>query len=461
MPINTEHPEYIARKTRWQLMADALADEQAIKDAGTTYLPKTAGMLQNDYGDKRYEEYKARARFPEITTHTLTGIVGIIFEQDPVGVSDKPITRDGQTNLELARDIVRAVTSFGRDILVVDAPRKREDGTGGGEPFITRYSAQSMVNWKVDEDEPGSLSLAVFKEQRAVADADEYSHDTETVYRKYQKVGNQYEVSLWRAKVVGEKTVDEVIEKPQALSVSRMPVVVVGSIDTTPAPDPIPLLPVARSAVAYYQKSANLEHGMYLCTQPTPWMTGITEDEYNKIVEQGYGSGSLWYLGQEGKAGFLQPSADWGPIVDRMDWEIKQAENYSVRLTRESTGSESGIALQMRAASQHASIYSISRATSAGINEAEDIRRVWAGDTDEYIPIELSTDFDPAAASEQMIAVINNAVNAGNAPKSVLFEAYRAAKLTELSDKELADQIETEGGNIPDDPAPVAPPATE
>jgi len=122
--IDTEHPEYINFALRWTIMTDAFSDEDAVKLKNTEYLPKTGGMIANDHDGKRYDAYKLRARFPEITTQAQTSMVGLIFENDPVGESDDIISNTGQANKAFARDVVRAVAGKGRDILVIDAPRR-------------------------------------------------------------------------------------------------------------------------------------------------------------------------------------------------------------------------------------------------------------------------------------------------------------------------------------------------
>jgi len=438
--IDTEHPEYINFALRWTIMTDAFSDEDAVKLKNTEYLPKTGGMIANDHDGKRYDAYKLRARFPEITTQAQTSMVGLIFENDPVGESDDIISNTGQANKAFARDVVRAVAGKGRDILVIDAPTKE---MGGGDPFIARYSAESLINWKTVEGKPAEFTLAVFRETRPSDPDDIYGHETEVVFRRYLRVGAGVEVSLWQ--IVEE---DEVlIGEPVMLPVKFMPIIAVGSIDSLPNCDPIPLLPVARGALSYYRKSADYEQSLHLHGQPTPWVSGITEEQYNLILLQGVGSGSLWHLGEsgEGKAGFLSIDSALGEHRVAMEDDLKQAESFAVRVTQQSDTPESGVAIAKRAAAQHASIYTIADSVSIAVTAAQRMRAAWAGqpEPEDFV---LNAEIEEDYAGEQMITSLNNAINSGNAPQSAMFEAIRKTGLSEKSDDEMRSEIETTGG---------------
>lgn len=437
MPITTVHPEYSEVSPRWRLMSDALSDEDKIKSRGTLYLPKTGGMAKGKNGDARYETYKDRARFPEITSQALTATIGLVFEKDPIGATDEIITNTEQTNLQLARDVVRQVASKGRSILVVDSKTEEE---GGGVPYITQYSAESLINWKVSSRHPSELEMAVFAENVDVS-TDEYGHDFDRVYRKYKRIDSGISVTLWDKE-------GALIDAERIISIDTMPIIPVGSIDLTPRIDPIPLLPIARCALGYYRKSANFEQALHLSAQPTPWVKGITAAQYEELRAIGTGAAALWYLGSDsiGEAGFLEFSGDG---VDKTEaamlGELKQAESYAIRLTQQAEGTESGAAIAMRAATQHASVYSIADAVSIGIARAQRIRAKWAG-VPEAGDFALRTEFTENYSGEQMINALNSAVNSNNAPRSALFEAIRKSGLSESTDDEMVREIENSGG---------------
>ena len=240
-----------------------------------------------------------------------------------------------------------------------------------------------------------------------------------------------------------------------------MPIEIVGSIDLLPPCDPIPIYPVALCSFGYYIKSASYEHAMYLSCSPTPWIKGVSAEQYEANRLQGVGPTSFMYLGDDNpyaELGYLVPSSmGMEEMREAMTAELKQAETYAVRLTQSgSGGAEAAAALQIRAATQHASIYSVADATSLAITRAKIKLAKWKGSA-EPEDFRLRTDFDQTAASEQMITALNNAINSQNAPKSVIFEAYRRAGLSEDDNETMQNEIDTQQSDVlgPVEPAPA------
>lgn len=427
----TRHPEYGARKKLWDIMDDFMSDESVVKGKGVTYLPATSGMdLNTTRGKNDYNAYQMRARVPDITRQGQTGIVGLVFEKDPVGSTDEVITRTGQTNTDLARECIRGVSEKGRYILVVDAPKE------GGTPYISQYEAPAGINWKVT-DNPNELRLAVIEEQ--IDDDDDYAHTTTCKYRHYKKKNGVVTLEV-------RDEADEIIEPEKVLvGLNEIPVIFVGSIDISPKLDPIMLLPVARCAHAYYLSSANYKHAIYMTTQPTPYGAGMEKPLAEAIKNSGIGSSSFWYLGQQPEAnvGYLETQGNGIEANFRdMQEELRQAESYAVRLTQaaDTGGVESAAAIALRGATQHASIYSAADAVSQAINKAQMMRAEWGGlpKPEKY---RIQTEFGGQYASEQMINALNTGVNDFNIPQSVLFQALRISGLTEASDEELMEEI--------------------
>ncbi len=430
MSITTHHPEYDKYLPRWQKTTDFLDGQDTVKAKGELYLPKTSGMTKNvNTGQAQYDAYRKRARVPAITETALTGIIGLMFEKDPMGVSDEIVTNTGLTTLQLARDIARDVSSRGRSILVVDAD------AAGGSPYIARYPAESLINWKVADDNPNLLTMAILAESVNASD-DEYGHETEMQYRKYRLIDGGVEVSLFNNK-------EELLSDPVLLKRGELPIFCIGSIDISPACDPVPLLPVADCAEAMYQLSADYRHALFLSAQPTPWVKGSTEDQYEKIQQCGLGSGSLLPIDVDGAIGYLETSGGGISLIkSAMDDEESQAESMAVRITQNSSGVEAAQSVQMRAMSQHASIYTMSDSISIGITQALNARAEWSGMT-EPEAFQIRTEFSNAEAWLAMLNPLNAAINAGNAPKSVMFELLRRLGLTENDDNDIKSEIES------------------
>jgi hypothetical protein len=440
MPIDTKHSEYEKFSTRWDEMEDALDEQDTIRKKRETYLKATSGMIDDNYAN--YESYINRARFPGITRKALTGIIGLLFEKDPEGLTEDIVTRSGQTSLELAREVTRSVAAYGRSVLVVDAPKRNEDGSGGGKPYIARYHPKKLINWKVNPDNTSELLLAVFEEDQPVENSeDQYVHDTVKRFRRYTKVNGVVELAVLDKE-------GKVVEGPHSIAGDTIPVFTIGSIDTNPGCDPVPLLPVKDCAVSIYNVSADLRQDLYSSGQKQQTMSGVTRDQYEANTKLGYGAGGVWYMGQEGKAELLESTgtAYESAAAERM-YEHEEASKYAVELATKSDSAESGRALEIRAATQHASIFTMADSISIGLTAAMAFAAKWNG-SPEPLPFVLKTEFSGGSITGQDITALSTGVMQRTVPQSVLNRALRLAGYTELTDKEMKDEIDTGGGNL-------------
>lgn len=128
MPVDTKHPEYTKWLPRWQRCRDVAEGEDAVKEAGTRYLPKLPGQSDEDYAD-----YKKRALFFPATGRTVQGLRGLVFRKAPV--SELPpkvaelaedITQAGQSLEELAKHTTDEVITTARMGLLVEFPAPPE-----------------------------------------------------------------------------------------------------------------------------------------------------------------------------------------------------------------------------------------------------------------------------------------------------------------------------------------------
>lgn len=441
MPVTTKSPDYEKYSPRWERVRDVLDGEDTVKEKKEQYIPKTSGMRKGGSGSKDYDAYRDRARIYGITQRSHTGIIGLMFEKDPEGISDKIVTNNGMTLLQLAREVARAVTATGRDILLVDAP------ADGGKPYIARYPAKCLINWKTDPSNPSRLTLAVFKEGKSKSDADEYSHDTDDVYRRYMMKDGKVTIEIFNEK--GESVeAERIINAPQLDAENpTLPIFMPGSIDNSPACDPVPLLTTANCELSAYRLSADYHLCLFLTNHGTPTVSGVNNDQYSAIVEQGIGPSALWHLGSTGVAGFLEStgvgiSASKSAIQDELD----EAEKNAIRLT--SGGSaESTETVRIRSSQMHASVYTMADSISIGITNANKLRAKWASEQpmDDFV---ISTEFSSKHAHQAMIGAIDSAVNSGNVPRSVMFEVLRKSGLTEATNEELEAMLKEDGPPI-------------
>src|ERR1041384_6541459 len=78
MPVNSTHLDYDAALPSWLRARDVIAGEDAVKAAGTRYLPRL-----DLHSDDDYAAYKARSSFFNATARTAEGYLGLVFRRPP------------------------------------------------------------------------------------------------------------------------------------------------------------------------------------------------------------------------------------------------------------------------------------------------------------------------------------------------------------------------------------------
>lgn len=157
-----KHPEYISFAPSWELMRDAVAGEDDVKEKGEKYLPmKTGTTAIEDLVAKArvYDLYKTRAEFPEVTAPTIRGAVGIMLAK-PAKVElpesmehlRERATLDGLTLDALHRRMGMEIMTTGRYGLL---PGLTEDGI----PYLSGYVAESIINWDSTDGVPDYVVL--------------------------------------------------------------------------------------------------------------------------------------------------------------------------------------------------------------------------------------------------------------------------------------------------------------
>ena len=431
--IDTQHPLYTAMKPVWDEAEAALGGQPSIKSKGETYLPATAGMrgMWEEGGKKMYNAYKMRARFSDICSEALEGILGIMFSKDATGSLDEVVTKDGLTIYELSREIADRIFSKGRHILLVDA-----EAVQNGKPYIVQYPCESLINWKVGED--GKLDLAVFVEN--VPDGDIYSHDTKIQYREYTREG--------------VKTYDEeknfLEEFP--LKINEIEIVVIGSVNCKPNKvDKPPMARIVECALAAYRNSADYQQGLFLTAQPTPITAGCTQDQFNVNTKSGLGVGAHHYLGENigATTNYLEFTGQGlAALKTAQDSELETAADYAVKLSH-TNGVEAAAAKQIRDTSQKSVVQMMADSISIGMNTALAFLKSRSITPREFEYFELNVQ-TAEVAEATMIAAIGNRVNAGHYPPEVEYQYALKHGLFSGTFQEWLDQIET-GGHGRDD----------
>lgn len=445
MPVTTTHPEYDNAAPLWQMMQAALQGEQAIKDAGTTYLPKTSGMLAAEsasQGDDRlvtadqarqlYSAYKARADYPLWVKDSLRSMMGLVSRLQPTIQLPKRMegmineaTADGFGLDRLFLRVVSECLTKGRQPLLVDID-------DNGLPYIASYTAESGINWKTRAVEGRQdLTLAVFREQVAKADNDEFGHDADTVYRVLDLLDGRYRVRLLDES--GAALAEESYPGIGELPLSFIPVVYAGSTDNAPGVDELPLLTMAKSALKYYQLGADYYTSLHYTSHPQPWVSGLDEDQDLSVT----GPMAAWVLPQGGKAEYLEFTGT-GIAATRIAMvDQRNAALEAGARVMDTGGPESGEARKSRQNDQHATLHTVVMTAAEAVEQCLKYAAHWMGLNPDDVSFTVEPKFTQEEVDSAMVKIVSDMVLAGEVPRVVLFDLLRKSQSTELTNEEL------------------------
>lgn len=291
-PVATNHPDYAPAAKKWKRCRDACAGSDAIKSAGTAYLPALSAH-KGMKGAEKYEAYKSRALWYNASRRTRIGLSGAATTRPP-----KIITDDSSKHLaghvkELIRSIVDEQLEVGRLAIVINQ-------NGQEEPTAQLWWAENIVNWRWKKrDGKNELRLLVLE-------ADEKTEENEFA-DKVTKARHVY--------LLGERGMCEyekwiLTESKDWLSVEqRRPILAFGgrplnhipaiivsamSVNEEEIEDPL-LLDLVDVNISHYQNSADLEHGRHWTALPTAVAVGFPAyDRDGNPIEFAIGGENAW-----------------------------------------------------------------------------------------------------------------------------------------------------------------------
>lgn len=201
------------------IMRDVCAGTECMR--AHAYLPRAPGESQADYSERL-----ARSVFFNIAEHTVEGLTGYVFREDPVLSDDVPVQiRDDWENLDLQgthgdvllREIFEDALTVGHAGILVDYPDTGGEQTHGDElreirPYWVPIKKEDIMSWRtVSEYGRPIFSQLVIRECRPEPIGD-YGEVEVTHYRVFLRTqtpaGPVIEWRLLRV-VDGEKVVED------------------------------------------------------------------------------------------------------------------------------------------------------------------------------------------------------------------------------------------------------------
>ena len=417
-------PELSKLLPQYYLIRDCLSGEPTIKGARTVYLPMPNAEDQSKENKARYDSYLKRAVFYNVTRRTLNGLVGQVFMRDPVvkvpSLLNPVIENASGTGVSLTQQSKKTLSltlAYSRAGLLVDYPEVPEGGAtiadleaGRVRPTITTYSPQEIINWRLTERGAEEiLSLVVLAESYTFAD-DGFEMKNAAQFRVLKLDENgEYVMEVWSEPQPsawdGSKTPKGNFQltktlRPRGadgLPLREIPFSFVGSENNDPQPDNPNLYDLASINVAHYRNSADYEESCFIVGQPTPVLTGLTEEWVKEVLKGtvAFGSRGGIPLPVGGDAKLLQATENT-MIEEAMEAKERQMVALGAKLVEQKQVQRTAFEAKVEATSEGSTLSSTAKNVQAAYVWALKWCAKFVGVPDTAITFELNTDFDIA-----------------------------------------------------------------
>lgn len=428
-PVEAQHVKYIRRLPQWVKCRDAFDGEDAVKAAGTRYLPKLKGQTDDDY-----LAYRQRALFYSITSKSLSALVGMATSKEPKISYPEAMGSyfTGEWPTQFAEVFATSLSELllqSRVGILVDMP------ADGGIPYPAVYMAEDIINWRTTST--GEIVMVVLREEYE-KEVDKYNIEVEYLYRELRldEFGEYVQIVHYPG------TADNTEEfKPLVAGkpLTKIPFTAVhpmglGFSDVKPM-----MLDIANINISHYLSSADLEHGRHFTGLPTPVVIGAESDTDLYI-------GSTKFLVIPDKGGDAKYLEFTGQGLQSLEKAMTEKQSLlasmSARLLDSSSrGSEAAEAVKLRYMSETASLTTVVKALNVALNVVYRLIASILREDQNEVEIKLDTDFmETRMSAAEMQALFDGYFKGSVSKETLIYNMRKGQRL----DPARTDQQEIE-----------------
>ena len=354
MSIDWKDDTYNDNIDKWRRI-DAVCDGEEVDE----YLIPLNEHDKSPDNMTRNKQYRERAVFYQIAGRTLAGLVGLVYAKKPqLDLSNElahlEFSADGKGTgiIEQSQDVVEDLIKFARGGLFVTYPQvqgelsKADIATGKYFPTIHEYDAESIIN--VDYMNVGAmvkLSLVVLAETVTVRDG--YKRNKIDQRRELAIEDGVFVQRLWRKAKDAQGNEEWIVFEesiPRKSNGSTWDVLPFFLFDR----DQSLIKPLVELNIAHYRDSADFQENAWYAGQSQWWISGLRQDDSDKMKEQGIYIGSRQVIGVPSgeKLGCETPPAN--PLVrqsmiDKLDAMIGLGASYIMPNNSTKTATEANL----------------------------------------------------------------------------------------------------------------------
>lgn len=482
--VDTQHSQYAVYSPEWQLIADCVAGERAVKAADYTYLPHPSAKPEKDPLRRRYNNYKLRAAFLNATGRTLDAMLGIAFNK-PVKLTLtgalKPLENDangmGVPATQLLRGALAEALKTGRFGFLVDTlhgvrfdtetgvlVKPTAEQAAGNRPIIRLFEAPQIINWLRDE-----LIVLKYQEDFASADVDDFQVYPVTIWVELRKINGKAFCRKWyyNSATASVKLADGLPEgwsKTELLPVlikgehaNDLPFAWGGSIDNNSDVDPAPLADIASLNIKHYMTEADVAESAHIASIPTLVISGLTQVWVDKNMKEGIGLGATKgiKLPENGKAELLQ-AEDRNGSVELCERREKQMAMLGAALIERGSAPKTATEADYDAQTDNSILALCAGNVERAFNRALELAQGIVGGTGNVV---LNKFFSNVVVDSQTLTALMAGVQGGTIRLGDLIKWMMGQGI--IDDSQTVEEVEDELRNQNPLPSMIVPPAAD
>jgi hypothetical protein len=384
-----------------------------------------------------YMSYIQRARFPDVTAHTLKGLVGTATRKEAecklpskIAYLEERATSDGLDIYEFAGYCVSELLQVGNGAIAV------EINTEKNELELVFYQAETNINWRMKNVNEVSMGVFYYSED---VQGDSFFEtdkmDVGIVYR-YDLDENKKE-RVFQDRYENKVRVASVVPNLQGTPFEEIPVVYIGSTKNTPEPQSAPILGIAEIALSIYRKDADLSQSEYMTCNPNLVITG--SDDASGTPNLVGATVALKITNPMAKVYYTSTdTSGLDHVSNRIDKMFNEAIMYGASLVGSSKKSaEAFETVKARQNYQGATLIDIVRNVSKGVERALEMAAQISGADPDEVVFFMDEDFAELALSPQMLTAMIQAWTASGLSLRTLLENLKELGLIKDVDEEM------------------------
>ena len=464
--IDIPHVKYTDFQDIWAKNRAIIAGEKETKEydkyIDTNEYSNILLPFSNAMSQAQYRFLVAEGELPGICSQYASALVGGLLRKGvdlefPANVPDEAqswildnFTSDKKSLINFLDNAIFEELNTNRSWMWIDIPEADEFSIELGEdvsPFPSLLPAESVINWKADEY---GLTMVIVHDQvdtqqnefhptledRIVVHDLVYMEELDRKVYRLRQYKQEDESGDW-----------VLVAAPSTTTIRNEPIDFIPLFPLNDETDPLkPMLtPLVDREINLYNKITRRNHLLYGASTYTPIVfSDMSSDDFDEVVDNGLGSWLL--LGQQDKIDVLStPTGAIKDIENAIASTVADMAKLGIRMLAEEKV-QSGVALDIRNASQTARLGLLSNKLASGMSKTIAIMLNWKYDlelTPDDIGFSVQTDFNPKPVDEATLRLLGEWYGEGLISRETFISALKANSLvpTNYDDEEAVNEI--------------------